>query len=949
MADYGVNIKVKVQGQNAAKQLGEQVREIVDGLDAADRAFTRFSNNLKSFDQRRAQRKINEELDKTAQKYRELDRLQRQLLANDNSAIKAAERRAKLEEHISKNISAGRMRRRAQFLRGDPEQYPSGANQPFAPDPMVAIRKQRDAEAKYAREIFDMEQDFARRHNNTQIELLTQRIKREMDLQEDAFQNALRLDKAFMEDHDRRAKAAFEARAQQTRLTGQASPIGGAVGIPGSPAALAAAARSQQLRSATSSALIGGAFPLLFGQGLGASAGGLAGGFGGGMIGGEFGFGVSLIGTQLGTMFDQLVAKATGLASSLKTTESILSGLEEAGFKVSDSTKRVIASYEEAGLLADAYSLAIDEINRVLGPDGADNLHAYKIETEKLQSEFEKASAALQSELIPALTGFLRVILGVKSAIDGFAGTPFGKALLNPNALKQAAFAIPGVGPAVVGGGAFIGKLQEIGAPTGPAEKSKAQIAAEQKELKGQLITRQALNKAAREQGYLVDAQIEAARLGNNLLDEQVVAAKERVIDEIRNAAVRKEGVTFQEIILAGKQRELALANLHRSVNEARLAQQEKELRNADRLEKKNDRIAKKKQKDAERLAKAADRELERADKAFNSTSNQLDKIIQKHEDKMAFEREYAELIRSGSTPAAAKQAIQLQQELLDLDRRHTQLEDELKVRIKIAEAAVLTAEADPNADSTRIDALKKKLEELEGALAGLPGKKEDAEGAIAAALAPKSDRQRLLDYMTELQGQINDMMDPVRRLTALADTLGSAFGESFKGLVSGSMTAREALANLFQRTADHFLDMAAQMIAAKLKMQLLNIGLSFLGGGFGGGASSVPSSAYGDFSVAGPGFFSGGMIPGFANGGRPSVGRPSIVGERGPELFVPDRAGTIVPNHALGGSNIVVNVDASGSSVEGDAQQSKALGQALGAAVKAELIKQKMPGGLLA
>ena len=89
--------------------------------------------------------------------------------------------------------------------------------------------------------------------------------------------------------------------------------------------------------------------------------------------------------------------------------------------------------------------------------------------------------------------------------------------------------------------------------------------------------------------------------------------------------------------------------------------------------------------------------------------------------------------------------------------------------------------------------------------------------------------------------------------------------------------------------------------------------------------------------------------IPGFANGGRPPVGRPSIVGERGPELFVPDRAGTIVPNNALGGSNIVVNVDASGSSVEGDAQQSKALGQALGAAVKAELIKQKMPGGLLA
>jgi len=40
----------------------------------------------------------------------------------------------------------------------------------------------------------------------------------------------------------------------------------------------------------------------------------------------------------------------------------------------------------------------------------------------------------------------------------------------------------------------------------------------------------------------------------------------------------------------------------------------------------------------------------------------------------------------------------------------------------------------------------------------------------------------------------------------------------------------------------------------------------------------------------------------GFADGGSPPVGQPSIVGERGPELFVPRTAGTIVPNHALGG-----------------------------------------------
>ena len=100
---------------------------------------------------------------------------------------------------------------------------------------------------------------------------------------------------------------------------------------------------------------------------------------------------------------------------------------------------------------------------------------------------------------------------------------------------------------------------------------------------------------------------------------------------------------------------------------------------------------------------------------------------------------------------------------------------------------------------------------------------------------------------------------------------------------------------------------------------------------------------------MAGVGAIGQGLkIPGFANGGSPPVGKLSMVGEKGPELFVPKTAGTIVPNHALGGSNIVVNVDASGSSVEGDAQQSKALGQAIGAAVQAEIVKQKMPGGLL-
>jgi len=109
-----------------------------------------------------------------------------------------------------------------------------------------------------------------------------------------------------------------------------------------------------------------------------------------------------------------------------------------------------------------------------------------------------------------------------------------------------------------------------------------------------------------------------------------------------------------------------------------------------------------------------------------------------------------------------------------------------------------------------------------------------------------------------------------------------------------------------------------------------------------------IKQKVIGNFASLGGGGLLG-LIPGLANGGPARAGRPHIVGERGPELFVPKSSGTVVPNHAMGGgANVTVNVDASGSNVQGDQPDAKALGSAIGAAVQAELIKQKRPGGLL-
>ena len=100
------------------------------------------------------------------------------------------------------------------------------------------------------------------------------------------------------------------------------------------------------------------------------------------------------------------------------------------------------------------------------------------------------------------------------------------------------------------------------------------------------------------------------------------------------------------------------------------------------------------------------------------------------------------------------------------------------------------------------------------------------------------------------------------------------------------------------------------------------------------------------------PGIFGGLPMLKFANGGRPPVGKASLVGEKGPELFVPKRSGTIIPNDKLAGggsTNISVNVDASGSSVQSNEQQGKELGRVISAAIQSELVKQKRPGGILA
>ena len=162
---------------------------------------------------------------------------------------------------------------------------------------------------------------------------------------------------------------------------------------------------------------------------------------------------------------------------------------------------------------------------------------------------------------------------------------------------------------------------------------------------------------------------------------------------------------------------------------------------------------------------------------------------------------------------------------------------------------------------------------------------------------------------------------------------------------VMGTQTLAQAAVNVLNQLKRKLVEVAIQRAVSGIG----NFIGGALGGIFGGGGGSSFRTDLG-------GIISAPMLSPvkglkFANGGRPPVGRASLVGERGPELFVPSTAGTIIPNNKLGGgtTNIVnVSVDASGSAVSGNNQDAQALGNVIGAAIRAELIKEKRAGGLL-
>ena len=188
----------------------------------------------------------------------------------------------------------------------------------------------------------------------------------------------------------------------------------------------------------------------------------------------------------------------------------------------------------------------------------------------------------------------------------------------------------------------------------------------------------------------------------------------------------------------------------------------------------------------------------------------------------------------------------------------------------------------------------------------------DDLTNDLIKALETLQRTKDVTSAIVQLNNQQNNQTQELNKLTQqVATTIEQGITQSILDAVDGTKSLGESLSGILRQLGGAF----------------LSAGI----GSFGGGGLL--------------GLFGGGK----ASGGTVGGGKSFLVGEKGPELFTPNRTGSIAPNSAIGGStNVVVNVDAKGTAAQGDDAQAGQLGRLIGAAVQAELIKQKRPGGLL-
>ena len=724
------------------------------------------------------------------------------------------------------------------------------------------------------------------------------------------------------------------------------SPIGGGLNMPGSPAARAAQ------RATFENVALGAGFPLLFGGGPGAVLGGAAGGL---IPGNPM---MSVVTSALGTQLDNIIKSATDFSKSLRSGGDAATYLEQKLGYLDPTVKSQIQNLQKSGQTAEAAKLAFNKLASEIGQEGAAGFLQAGKNAEGLQSSFTKLTLSIVAAGF-AFNKFIEDRKGFKFDLNQLPG-PLRPTKVSENegttsAYKQKTTELQNQN-VLLGQQAQLkgidSKLDVNGYALARRKVAQQEYTNELLKIATQLKSReigldqnQLLIRAANLQlsGKLKDIELDRGRQIAQNNEEAARAAKQAADEQDRVtravATTRKETLST---VLEGVNAQYELDTLYKGEyvvlqNRIKNAQNELDLKT----------LILSKEEEAALASAKTPQEQAVVVKLFDQKAKLLQvqaNIQQKLNTDKAVELKYAKdlliLQRQGTLKQAASTAvlnITQAQGALTKAKGGTGFE-EAQTQLNIEQNIQLDQLAQK---LTEINLLKSKASQTTGYAAA------QLQEQIAYELNLYNIENERLNTLFALQQEQLRLNQVTEQYGAIAGAVGTAFATSFKGIIDGSMTAREALASFFQSVADAFLDMAAQIIAKWITMTILNSVLSLFPGGGGKGVSnlSAPSTInnpLGDLTGIGVSYR--------AAGGPVTGGTPYIVGEKGPELFMPGRSGTVIPNSSLGGgsTSVIVNVDASGSNVQGDQAQSRQLGLAVSTAVQAELIKQQRPGGLL-
>lgn len=189
----------------------------------------------------------------------------------------------------------------------------------------------------------------------------------------------------------------------------------------------------------------------------------------------------------------------------------------------------------------------------------------------------------------------------------------------------------------------------------------------------------------------------------------------------------------------------------------------------------------------------------------------------------------------------------------------------------------------------------------------------EVAEASYGANSIQAAQIKQSIAELQNLKTEVNEFAKGVN------ETMSGAFSTLFKDFMDGTKSAKD----MFKDFVGNIVEGINQIVAQLLSQRLMNAFANFGGGNSGGGLAGIFSgaaSAGGGGGAGGGGFWSSvaGLFGGKANGGFVAGQKPYMVGENGPELFVPRTSGDIVNTNDLqqmgmGGKNrqspVIVNI----------------------------------------